>query len=53
MRTRFDNDQYADTIPAVAEPDTGIEEWTVDELDRFADLVDIRAACSDASDYGA
>jgi len=53
MQTQFDNDPYADAAVAVAEPDTVIEEWTVDELDRFADLVSLRAACSDANYDGA
>ena len=44
MSARFDPDRFADEPEFADDVELPIDEWTVDELDRSADLVSLRSA---------
>ena len=44
MNTQIDREALADAILFAGEPDAQYDAWTLDELDRLADLGSVRSA---------
>ena len=52
MTADFDRSFEADAILRAEDADTPVDAWSLDELDRFADLDSVRAAWSRTDDLG-
>jgi hypothetical protein len=52
MTADFDSLLEADAILRAEDADTPVDAWSLDELDRFADLDSVRAARSRTDDVG-
>ena len=50
MSTRLDPDLLADAIFDADDADAPIDEWTLDDLERSADLSSVRSAWTQADD---
>jgi hypothetical protein len=53
MNTQIDRESLDDAILSLGEPDAQYDAWTLDELDRFADLGSVRSAWAGCDDAGA
>jgi hypothetical protein len=51
MSAPYDADLLADAILSDDDADAPIDEWTLDELDRSADLASLRSARTIADDW--
>lgn len=53
MNVDIDHSFEADAILRAEDADSPVDAWSLDELDRFADLDSVRAAWSRTDDVGA
>jgi hypothetical protein len=53
MNTQIDREALDDAILFAGEPDAQYDAWTLDELDRLADLGSVRSAWAGTDEPGA